>query len=170
MKPVHVTVSNPTHPPLKACPERSRRIWGGERRGYERIIKEILIRAARLVRYPKSTAISVIFIGDAKMRTLNRRYRGKDRVTNVLAFPVTPHPPLSLRERAAVGRVRELGDVFICLPQARREAKRYGLTLQYEIARLALHGFLHLIGYDHYAKNDRVNMEKIESKILAYYA
>ena len=138
-------------------------------RMYANVVKMVLQRACTVVGCPKG-AVSVIFIGDAKMLKLNREYRGKDKTTNVLAFPSeAPHPPLSRGEREIERmreRVRDLGDIFICLPEAKREAKKYDWTLRYEIARLALHGFLHLLGYDHVKEREARKMELLEQKIL----
>lgn len=87
--------------------------------------------------------LSLLLVGDGTMRRLNRRYRRKDRTTDVLAFPmpvtrhvspVTPAP---------------LGDVVISLPQAARQAARAGHSLERELAVLVTHGVLHLLGYDH---------------------
>jgi rRNA maturation RNase YbeY len=74
------------------------------------------------------------------MRSLNRKYRGRDYPTDVLAFPM-----------ASVGKQREvfLGDVVICLPIAIGQAARFGNTADQEILRLLIHGTLHLLGYDH---------------------
>ncbi|MDO8505138.1 MAG: rRNA maturation RNase YbeY [bacterium] len=133
---------------------------------FEAVVGGVLRSASKKVRCPKGAQVSVIFIGDAKMRKMNKTYRGKDKTTNVLAFPVAPHPSLSRWERMAEGQVRELGDIFISLPEAKREAKKYGWTMKYEIARLALHGFLHLLGYDHEKDGEAKVMEGIEGKIL----
>jgi probable rRNA maturation factor len=86
--------------------------------------------------------VSVLLLGDGAMRTLNRRYRGKDRTTDVLSFP--------LRE-GGFPRVQHhlLGDIVISIPAAARQAKAAGETLLDEIDRLLVHGFLHLLGYDH---------------------
>jgi probable rRNA maturation factor len=76
------------------------------------------------------------------MRSLNRRYRGKDRTTDVLSFP--------MRE-GRFSRVRQelLGDIVICMPVAARQARSAGGTFREEIDRLLVHGLLHLLGYDH---------------------
>ena len=133
-------------------------------------VMQVIKQACREVGFSAKTAVALVFISDAKMRKLNRKYRHKDKTTNVLAFAATPHPPLSPGERTSEGRVRDLGDIFISLPEAKREAKKYGWTLKYEIARLALHGFLHLLGYDHIEDTEARRMEKIESSILKFYA
>jgi probable rRNA maturation factor len=86
--------------------------------------------------------LSVLFVGDRAMRTLNRQYRGKDRTTDVLSF--------SLQE-GRFGEVQPnmLGDIVIAAPVARHQADDAGLTLQQEMERLLVHGLLHLVGYDH---------------------
>ncbi len=94
------------------------------------------------------------------MRQINKAYRGKDRTANVLSFPA--HDSCSIIHDSQ----KDLGDIFISLPEAKREAKKYGWTIRYEIARLALHGFLHLLGYDHEKDGEAKVMEEIESKVL----
>jgi probable rRNA maturation factor len=86
--------------------------------------------------------LSVLFIGDRAMRTLNRQYRGKDRTTDVLSF--------SLREGRFGGvQPNMLGDIVISVPVAWQQAVDAGLTMQQELERLLVHGLLHLVGYDH---------------------
>ena len=105
----------------------------------------------------------MVFVGDAKMRQMNKQYRGKNCTTNVLSF--STHDSYCIIPDSQ----NELGDIFISLPEAKREAKKYGWTMQYEIARLALHGFLHLLGYDHVKNKAASKMEKIEQKILEHF-
>ena len=85
--------------------------------------------------------LSILLTDDAGIRCLNREYRGKDRPTDVLAFP------LQEGEFAQVGDA--LGDVVISLETAKRQAAENGLTPAQEVDRLLVHGVLHLIGYDH---------------------
>jgi rRNA maturation RNase YbeY len=76
------------------------------------------------------------------MRSLNRQYRGKDRTTDVLSFP--------LREGRFSGiQSHILGDIVLSLPTAARQAKEAGESYRAEIGRLLVHGYLHLLGYDH---------------------
>jgi probable rRNA maturation factor len=82
------------------------------------------------------------------MRALNRHYRRKDRTTDVLAFP---------------GGGGALGDIVISLPYASREARRRGEGRAQELDRLLLHGYLHLLGYDH--EVDDGQMDRLESKL-----
>lgn len=90
----------------------------------------------------RNAEVSVLLVGDKAMRTLNRHYRGKDRTTDVLAFP--------LRE-GRFGRIQPqvLGDIVLSLPAAARQAKAAGESCHSEIERLLVHGYLHLLGYDH---------------------
>jgi probable rRNA maturation factor len=86
--------------------------------------------------------LSVLFVGDRAMRTLNRNYRGRDRTTDVLSF--------SLREGRFGGvQPNMLGDIVISVPVARQQAVDAGITLHQELERLLVHGLLHLVGYDH---------------------
>ena len=102
---------------------------------FEKLLKK-LIRHYGL-RRPE---LSLAFVGDAEIRTLNRKFRKKDKATDVLSFP--------LRERAADGKFY-LGDIIISLPTARRQAAEIGHPLERELEYLTIHGFLHLLGYDH---------------------
>ena len=96
--------------------------------------------------------VAVALVGDRKMRALNRRYRGVDRATDVLAFPAD-RPAAG---RAPRGAPRVLGDVVIATGVARRQARAAGHPLETELRRLALHGLLHLLGYDHTRDDGRM--------------
>ena len=96
-------------------------------------------------------SVSVLFCGDRAMRRLNRKFRGKDRTTDVLSFP-SGMVPASF-----------LGDLVICVPEARRQAARAGLAAGKVLEKLLLHGLLHLLGYDH--ETDDGQMEALEGKI-----
>jgi len=98
--------------------------------------------------------ISLALVSDIEIRRLNRVYRHKDKVTDVLSF--------SFADRDF------LGEVLICLPQARRQAKLHKHSLKKELKFLTVHGILHLLGYDH-EKNSRelLRQNKMQEKILA---
>jgi len=93
--------------------------------------------------------VTVALVSDRTVRTLNRDYRRKDTATDVLSFPAE--------------EPRELGDVVIAAGVARRQARRAGHPLQTEIRVLALHGLLHLLGYDH--ETDDGRMARIEARL-----
>ena len=92
-----------------------------------------------------SAELGVLLVGDQRMRGLNRRYRGKDRTTDVLAFAMREGvAPQASRHISAM-----LGDVVIAVPTAARQAKQGQRSLDEELRVLLIHGILHLCGYDH---------------------
>jgi probable rRNA maturation factor len=113
-------------------------------------VRRLLGRAARAAR-AQGEGVSVLFCADVRMRSLNRRYRGKDRSTDVLAFP------------AGSAGNGYLGDIVISVPYAAREARRRAEPPAREVDRLLLHGFLHLMGYDH--ETDGGQMEALEGRL-----
>ncbi len=121
--------------------------------------QKVLKRAGEFFHRKEKTILSVSFVDDASMRALNRRYRGKDKTTNVLSFSA----PASPAEKSA----RDLGDIVVSAPKAKKEAKENGWTIEYSFARLLVHGFLHLLDYDHVRRKDAKKMESLEEKILA---
>jgi len=93
-------------------------------------------------------AVTVALVSDARIRTLNRIYRGKDDATDVLSFPIG--------ERGTPNGERHFGDIVIARGVARRQARAEGHSESDELKTLALHGLLHLLGYDHHADNGRM--------------
>jgi len=87
---------------------------------------------------PDAVSLGVRFCGDRAMRSLNSDFRGRDAVTDVLSFP-----------GGASLEGRHLGDVVVCVPQARRQAAERDEPLEREMKTLLLHGVLHCMGYDH---------------------
>jgi len=105
--------------------------------------------AARVLRATGAarSSLSLLLVGDGTMRRFNRRYRRKDRTTDVLAFPMPAAPRLTPHVSRFTSSM--LGDVVISLPQAQRQAKAAGHSTDREVAVLLIHGTLHLLGYDH---------------------
>ncbi len=109
--------------------------------------------AARPYRLPAGTVVTLAFVDDDQMRELNRRYRRKDRTTDVLSFgervPFRERgAPAARRLRPDPDGVKRLGDVVISAAQAGRQARRRRAPLVHEIAFLGAHGVLHLLGFD----------------------
>ena len=102
--------------------------------------------------------LSLRLVDEDEGQELNRRYRGKDRATNVLSFPAGNLGDL---------RPMPLGDLVICAPLVAREAAEQGKTLDAHWAHLCVHGALHLLGYDHQAAAGAKEMEGLEVAILA---
>ena len=99
---------------------------------------------------------------DAGIRTLNHNWRGIDKPTNVLSFPALQPPGAGSRRMP-----RMLGDIAIAYETTRREADEEASRSAHHLSHLAVHGFLHLIGYDHETDDDAEAMEQLEREILA---
>ena len=103
--------------------------------------------------------VSVAFVDDRTMRRLNKQYRRIDTVTDVLSFA----------ECESVGskqQTKYLGEIIIAYPYAHKQARLQKHSLKREIVTLLVHGFLHLVGYDHITKTQEVIMKKWEQRIL----
>ena len=115
----------------------------------DRIDKVFLQKVAKgvfkSIRLREIKEISVAIVGDSKIKNLNKKYRRRDKITDVLAF--------------------DYGEIFICLPQAKRQAKKLGHSLKNELATLLIHGILHLAGYRDETSEDRERMTKIQENI-----
>jgi probable rRNA maturation factor len=112
---------------------------------------------------PDGCELSLVFTDDENIRELNAEWRGKDKPTNVLSFPAFPAakgdplPPM-------------LGDIVLAFDTVEREAQDEGKPFEAHLAHLIVHGFLHLLGYDHEAEEDAEKMEGAERRILARLA
>ena len=111
-------------------------------------LRRVLRAAAQALRVRGELAL--VLAGDGLLRRLNRDYRGKDEATDVLSFP-------------GGGGEAGLGDVVISVARAERNARGLGRTLAQELEVLALHGFLHVLGYDH--ETDDGTMERLEGRL-----
>lgn len=99
--------------------------------------------------------INVILVGDDLMKQLNKTYRKLNKTTDVLSF----------RYDKSEYEKHPEAEIFIALPQAQVQARAHGKTLASEIGRLAIHGFLHVHGYDHQKTSERIAMRKLEASI-----
>jgi probable rRNA maturation factor len=111
-------------------------------------LRRLLTAAAKRLR--ASGEVSVVLAGDGLVRRLNRDYRGRDCTTDVLSFP-------------GPGGEEGIGDVVISVPAAARNAHRQGHSVPRELDILALHGFLHALGYDH--ETDDGTMDRVEARL-----
>ena len=120
----------------------------------------------------KKVFAEIAVLSDDDVRELNRTRRGNDSVTDVLSFPAleTVRLPFSAEDYSTdvdpeTGAVI-LGEVYIARDRAREQAAEYNHSAAREYAFLALHGFLHLMGYDHVSESDRERMERVQNEIL----
>jgi probable rRNA maturation factor len=129
----------------------------------ESFFKDILNIAAEDLHIKETAEVSVNLVGPAKIKSLNLKYRNKDKETDVLSFPLEDD---SLKKYG----IMPLGDIFICPAYVEKKIKATGESLDKTMAHLAVHGFLHLLGYDHETSEaDAEKMSLQEQKILTKF-
>jgi len=117
--------------------------------------------------YENPVEVSVTFTDNEKIRELNKKFRGIDRSTDVLSFPLFDYEGES-EEPPVDELIGMLGDIVISLEQAKKQADEYGHSFEREAAFLCVHSMLHLLGYDHEtSKEDEDDMRRRQSEILA---
>jgi probable rRNA maturation factor len=130
----------------------------------EAAIQRAIAVAAEMVDADTGGAeLAVMLTDDTGIRTLNNNWRGIDKPTNVLSFPALPPSGESRSDNDAP---RMLGDIAIAYETTRREADDEQKQFDHHLSHLAVHGFLHLIGYDHEKDQDAETMEALETEIL----
>lgn len=116
----------------------------------DKSIKAALQKAAKAVIPEKSIEISIVVCDDDFIQKLNQQYRGVDRPTDVLSFPSDEIDPET--------NTRYLGDIILSLPRATSQAIEANHSVIDEVSMLAIHGVLHLLGFDHQTKEDKIAM------------
>ncbi len=111
----------------------------------------------------RACEVSVTFVDEAEIQELNRDFRGKDSVTDVLSFPTLDDDcEIVPFDNEAV----TLGDVIICEKRCREQAEEFGHSLEREVAYLTVHSVLHLLGYDHTAEDEEKEMTAKQDEII----
>ena len=111
----------------------------GSKRVSVAIMERLARRVMRLIGKEGRADLEIVFVGDAAIRKLNKRYKAEDRATDVLSFGI---------DATEFGRSKLLGEIFISLDTAQRNAAVFGAALEEEIILYVIHGILHLFGYD----------------------
>ncbi len=106
---------------------------------------------------------NVIFVDNDYIHKLNKDYRGIDRPTDVISFALEDHSEIKLMGN------RVLGDIYISVEKAKEQAREYGHSFLRELSFLAVHGLLHLLGYDHMKKEEEKIMFELQEEILSSY-
>ncbi len=144
-------------PPLEIAVIRNADGWPDH---FDAIAEQAVLAAIAGAR-PKITGaaeVSVLLTDDAEQRELNAQWRGKDSATNVLSFPqIEPFAPV----------MGLLGDITLARETLEREAADLGKSLEHHFTHLMVHGFLHILGYDHLDEAEALQMEGLETQILA---
>lgn len=149
--------------------------------GIEKYIIEAYNYAVNYLKLPCSDLeVNISFVSKDDIRELNRVHRDKDSITDVLSFPTLLRPNETdmhllgdtlTKDNFALDIDHEtgnivLGDICICMYQAKKQAKDFGNSNEREITYLAVHGLLHLLGYDHIKDSDKAIMRKAEEDIM----
>lgn len=142
-----ITVLNRTNRDLKA---------------YEAEFAEIAQNAEKVLELDNDYQISVTFVRSASIHRINRDYRGIDRPTDVISFAVLDDTD----SYTEAEELKDLGDIFINIDYARRQAREYGHSEQREICFLFTHGLLHCLGYDHMTAEEEKEMFALQDRIL----
>lgn len=135
------------------------------------LIEEVLQLAGQKLKRSDQDELDVTLVDNPTIQTLNRAYRGKDQVTDVLSFALMegeePVDWSNLSE--TVDYPTHLGDIIIAYQRAVDQAEEYGHSIDRELAFLAVHGFLHLNGYDHQTQEEELEMFRLQEEVLEDY-
>ena len=158
--------------------------------GQEKLLHEVIEAAAKYLNLPEGIELDLSIVSNEEIQVLNRDYRGLDKPTDVLSFALTEvtsefdvdFAHLDLTEEAEETEDLEetefeeeeaipqhLGDIIISYRRAQEQAQDYGHSLDRELAFLAVHGFLHLNGYDHQTEEEAQEMFRIQEEVLTTY-
>lgn len=137
-------------------------------REHIQMIKELIGVAAQMEDAPEGAEMSITFVNNERIQELNHQYRGKNQPTDVISFAM---------EDAGEGELQIiggemphlLGDIVISIPKAKEQAEEYGHSFARELGFLSVHGFLHLLGYDHMTEEEEQVMFGKQHNILQVY-
>ncbi|MEK7681158.1 MAG: rRNA maturation RNase YbeY [Patescibacteria group bacterium] len=121
----------------------------------EKDVKKMIDFAARAARVSGNVEVNVI--GEKLIKKLNFQYRGVDKVTDVLSFAW-------LEDK--VVKAENIGEIYLCHKRIVRQAREFGVSPKEEFTRILIHGFLHLLGYDHQTKNQAVKMFGLQEAVV----
>lgn len=120
----------------------------------EKIVEKSIEAALEEIEFTDDYEVSVSFVGDEEIHELNRDYRGVDRTTDVLSFPMDDE------------FTNMLGDIVININKVIEQAKEYGHSEKREISYLTVHSSLHLMGFDHEEEEDKKEMRAVEDRVM----
>ena len=134
----------------------------------QQLVENVLQFAAQKENIDEGTELSVTFVDNARIQEINKEYRNKDAATDVISFAMEE---MGEDEMKIIGGdiPRVLGDIIISIERTREQASEYGHSFERELGFLALHGFLHLLGYDHMTEDDEKVMFTKQKEILDEY-
>ncbi|EUJ46283.1 rRNA maturation RNase YbeY [Listeria riparia] len=135
------------------------------------LVENLLQFAAARLKIQNDSELTVTFVDNARIQEINRDYRDKDQPTDVISFALEEmgdgEVEITWSEDMDVPRI--LGDIIISTERAKEQAKEYGHGFDREVGFLALHGLLHLLGYDHIEDEDEKEMFALQKEVLDAY-
>lgn len=111
----------------------------------------------------ENAIFNIIIVDEEEIHKINREYRGKDSVTDVISFALEDDKIFVETD------FRVLGDIYVCIEKVKSQAEEYGHSFKRELAYLTIHGLLHLLGYDHMTSEEEKIMNEVEEMILNEY-
>ncbi|WML40599.1 rRNA maturation RNase YbeY [Neobacillus sp. OS1-2] len=131
-------------------------------------IERLINFAAKKQKIEEHSEVSISFVSNERIHEINREYRDKDMPTDVISFAMEELGEGEV-ELAGVEMPRVLGDIIISIPRTKEQAEEYGHSFERELGFLAVHGFLHLLGYDHMTEEEEKEMFTLQKEILDEY-
>lgn len=139
-----------------------------EEKEHQKTIQEVVEKCFQEEKLEDSKLLITITLTDAEnIRSINKKYRNIDKATDVLSFPMFEKDELKEKIKNRSFEYEDvLGDVIISIPKVKEQAKEYGHSFERELSYMIVHGFYHLMGYDHIKEEDKKKMRPKEEKIL----
>lgn len=133
------------------------------------LVESILVHAAMEEDIEEPSELSVTFLTNDEIQAINREWRGKDTATDVISFAFDEMGEDEMDFMLDEGEPRLLGDLLISVERCREQAADYGHSFERELGFLAIHGFLHLLGYDHMTPEEEAEMTARQEQVLAHF-
>lgn len=138
-----------------------------ENKEYEMVLNRVINKCFEEEKL-KNLYISITLTNPENIQKINKEYRNIDRATDVLSFPMFEKDEIEeVCKMDLNGLQQVLGDVIISVEQVKKQAEEYGHSFERELAYMAVHGFYHLMGYDHMKENEKKEMREKEENILS---
>lgn len=110
--------------------------------------------------------INVIFTNPENIKSINKQYRNIDKETDVLSFPMFEKEEIEVMKEKGNDIEEVLGDIIVSIERVKEQAREYGHSFERELSYMLIHGFYHLMGYDHMEENDKIKMREKEEVVL----
>lgn len=137
-----------------------------EKKEWELIVEKVLTQCFREEKLENTgLCVTIILTTPDNIHQINRQYRNIDKATDVLSFPMFEKDELEGKKNFIKEDI--LGDIVISIEQVEKQAKEYGHSFERELSYMLVHGFYHLMGYDHIVEEDKTIMRTKEEKLLA---